>query len=471
MGRPAGYQWQPLGYDTDPVPGDPGQIRQEAQHLASVATQITNQVAVLRKIASDGTEVGKHADVIRSQASDLAGQLDKIVGRYQKVSSILNSWVPDLEQAQSMSIQALNQAEGPSQKLNQTVVLPSGNHLTAQQKQDVQNYHNAMKQAQGQLEDAKALLGKAIALRDSSGSHHADLINKACDDGMRDHHSFWGSVAGIFTSGWSWVTHHWSQIVADVCTVLEILATIAAIAAFIIAQFIPGLDLLVDFGLVDALVLGGMIATGAALGGRIALAATGHGSWLDVGIDAFALATFGVGRLAGAAGKALVPGIEAASKSALTSELLTDLATDGPRAAMLTRFAEQEGVSAVEMATRLGSHAPALANGAELAGFSKVMMNIGGFGEEGNVAAKLFSLGSRFTTPISDLSQYTTLAKTLTSVTGLSAGTAGVTGITATVMNGVEIDVGNWSGVLDIPALHNWYTTHLEVPTGAPAGG
>jgi hypothetical protein len=29
------------------------------------------------------------------------------------VSSILNSWVPDLEQAQSMSLQALNQAKGP----------------------------------------------------------------------------------------------------------------------------------------------------------------------------------------------------------------------------------------------------------------------------------------------------------------------------------------------------------------------
>jgi hypothetical protein len=45
MGRPAGYQWRPLGLDSDPVPGDPAQISQEAQHLASVASQITDQVA------------------------------------------------------------------------------------------------------------------------------------------------------------------------------------------------------------------------------------------------------------------------------------------------------------------------------------------------------------------------------------------------------------------------------------------
>jgi hypothetical protein len=466
MGRPAGYQWQPLGYDTDPVPGDPGQVSQEAQHLAAVADQITSQVAVLRRIAGDDTEVGKHAEVIRSQASDLAVQMDKIVGRYQKVSSILNSWVPDLEQAQSMSIQALDEAEGPYQKLNQTVALPSGNNLTAQQKQDVQNYHNAMQQAQGQLNDAIALLGRAIALRDSSGSYHANLINEACNDGMRDHHSLFGDIAGFFTSEFSWVAHHWSQIVADVCTVLEVVATILAIAAFILAQFVPGLDVLVD-----ALVLTGMIATGAALGGRIALAVTGHGSWLDVGIDAFALATFGLGRLAGVAARAMVPGVEAASKSAYLSELLTDIATDGPRSAMIAKFADQEGVSSVEMAYRLAEHAPALANGAKLAGFTNVMMSIGGFGEEGSTAAKLLSLGDRFTTPISDLSRYATISKALTTVTGLSAGTAGVTGIAASTMNGLELDWGSWKGTLEIPSLHNWYYSHLERPTGAPAGG
>lgn len=466
MGRPAGYQWRPLGLDSDPVPGDPAQIGQEAQHLASVAAEITSQVAALRKISADGTEVGRHADKIRSSASGVADQLDKLVGRYQKVSSALNSWIPDLEQAQAMSLQALDQAEGPYQKLNQTVALPSGPNLTSQQKQDVQNYHNAMKQAQADLAAAQALLSRATTLRDNSGNHTADLINKACDDGMKDHHSFWGSITGFFSHVFSWVAGHWSQIVSDVCTVLEVVATILAVAAFIIAQFIPGLDFLVD-----ALVIGGMIASGAALGGRIALAATGHGSWLDVGIDAFALATFGFGRLAGAGAKALVPGVEAASKAAYTSELITDIATDGPRAAMLSKFAAMEGVDTIEMANRLGDLAPTLAKSAELNGFAKVMMNLGGFGGEEETYAKLLALGSRFTTPISDLSQYTTLGKALSGVTGISAATSGAVGITATVLNGVELDWGDWKGVVDIPALHNWYTTNLEIPMGAPAGG
>lgn len=451
MSRPAGYQWQPLGWTDDPVPGDPAQISAEAQHLASVAAQISRQVSALRQIAADGTEVGEHADKIRSNAGSLATDLDKLVGRYQQVSSILDSWVPDLEQAQSMSVQALDQAEGPYKQLTQTVVLPSGSNLTAQEQQQVTSYHNAMQQAQGQLDDAKAQLNRAIALRDSSGASHASQINNACNDGMRDHHSFWGSVSGFFTRPWSWVTQHWSQIVGDICTVLEVLATIAAVLAFVLAQFVPGVD-----ALVDALVLGGILATGAALGGRVLLAATGHGSWLDVAVDAFALATFGTGRMAGSVAKELVPGAEAASRLALSSELVTDLAPEGERTAYVFKIASQ-----------LAQRAPHLADDAELSGFLKVMMSAGGYGKEADTYARLIALGNRF----SSVSGYATAARWLSSAAGLSTATAGVTGIAATAVNGVELDWGNWSGKVAFPGLHNWYSRDLEVPTGAPAGG
>lgn len=467
MGRPAGYQWRPLGLDSDPVPGDPGQVSDEARHLASVAAEITGQVAALRQISGDGTEIGEHADKIRSSASDLADQLDKLVGRYQKVSSALSSWVPDLEQAQSMSLQALNQAEGPYQKLNQTVALPSGPNMTPQQKQDVQSYHNSMKQAQGELAAAHALLDRATSLRDTAGGHTASLIVVACDDGMKDHHSLWGDITGFFSHAWSWVAGHWSQILADVCTVLEGLATILAIVVFVVVQFLPGIDIAVD-----ALVAASLFMTLGAAVGRGILAGTGHGSWLDFALDVFSLATFGAGRAVGALAEgAVLPAAEAASKTALTSELITDFATDGPRAAMVMKYASLEGVDAVDMANRLGDLAPTLAKDAELSGFAKVMMNLGGFGKEEQAYAKIIALSDRFTTPISDMSQYASVAKSLAGIAGISAATSGVAGIAATVLNGWELDAGDWQGTAYIPPLHNWFYTHLEVPMGAPAGG
>jgi hypothetical protein len=113
MGRPPGYQWQPLGLDGDPVPGDPQAISQAAAHLASVARTVDGQVAALRKIASDGTEIGQHADKIRITARSLMGSLQAAATRYGQVSSALSGWVPDLEEAQSLSVRALALAEGP----------------------------------------------------------------------------------------------------------------------------------------------------------------------------------------------------------------------------------------------------------------------------------------------------------------------------------------------------------------------
>jgi hypothetical protein len=460
MGRPAGYEWRPLGLDSDPVPGDPARIREEARHLASVAAEITAQVAALRQISADGTEVGQHADKIRSEAGDVAGQLEKVVGRYQKVSSALNAWAPELEQAQALSIQALNQAEGPYQQVNQTVALPSGPKLTAQQQQGITDYHNAMNKAQGELSAAQAVLTRATNLRDSAGQTAANAINNASNDGMRDHHSLFGSIFGSITGAFSFVVHHWSQIVADVCTVLEVVATVLAIAAFILAQFIPGVD-----ALVDALVLTGMIATGAALGGRIALAVTGHGSWLDVGLDAFALLTFGAGRLAGGMAGRLLPELQEGSKMAYLTDLMSD---DTDAGSQLSKFADFMGGNKAALAAKFAQSAPKIADGAELSGFSKVMMSIGGYGEEGKTYAQLIKLGTTFGRDSNELGSFVTLAKGLSTFAGLSTATADAAAISATVVNGWGT---NYLGTLDVPSWHNWYTNNLEIPAGAPAGG
>jgi hypothetical protein len=140
MARPTGYQWEPLGWDTDPVPGDPQVISAEAAHLTQVANEITSQVTALRQISADGVQIGQSPAAIRSAASTLADHLDKVVGRYEKVAAALRGWGPELEQAQRLSVQALNQAEVPYAKLRQQVILPTGSNLTAAQQQ-VASYH------------------------------------------------------------------------------------------------------------------------------------------------------------------------------------------------------------------------------------------------------------------------------------------------------------------------------------------
>ncbi len=272
MGRPSGSQWQPLGWDTDPVPGDPEVITEEARLLASVAEQINGQIDALKKISSDQTNFGQTADAIRSSASDLVGTLAVVAERYQRVSSALTGWVGELEQAQSMSIRALDQAEAPYAQLNQVVALPSGSQLTPAQQQGIQKYHAAMQRAQGAVDDAKALLNQAISLRDEQGSYYASKINGAANDALRD--SRWDKFKSWVSDNAGWLK-----------TLAKVLGDIVAVLA-LVCLLIPGVDLL----LIAAIALTAML-----LVVHTMLAATGNGSWLDVAIDIIGIATLGYG--------------------------------------------------------------------------------------------------------------------------------------------------------------------------------
>lgn len=281
MGRPAGYQWQPLGLDADPVPGDPQAVSAEAAHLAAVARTVAGQIAALHKIASENTESGQHAEKIHAAALGLVGSLQKVASRYARVSSALSGWVPELEQAQAMSIRALNEAEAPYARLRQAVTLPSGSNLTAAQKQEIAAYHASMQRAQDQLDVAQALLTRATTLRDTQAAYYAAKINQASNDGLTDHESWWGDITHAVADC--------ASIIKVACTVLEVAAAILAI----LALFLTGAGWLIA----------AFVLTAAALLGRVVLAGTGNGSWLDVAADTVALATLGLsGGITGAAG-------------------------------------------------------------------------------------------------------------------------------------------------------------------------
>jgi hypothetical protein len=299
MTRPA--DWSPLGLDSDPIPGDPERISQESAHLSHVATTITSQIAALRKIGTggaDGTLVGEYADTIRTSADGLADQLGKVVGRYQKASQALNQWVPELEYAQLESVQALREAEDAArrQQASAPLTVPPGQQETAQQKQQDVARAKALQQADSDMAAAHRRLDNAVANRDAKASETAAAINHAIDDGVAD--SWWDQFKSF--------VDHFAGVIKVVCTVLEVIATILAI----VALFIPGLDLIVMLAIA---------ATALALIGRTVLATTGNGSWMQVATDAFALLTFGAGRIIGSAAEGAAGASEAGGSLARAS--------------------------------------------------------------------------------------------------------------------------------------------------------
>jgi hypothetical protein len=277
MARPT--DWSPLA-SSDPVPGDPPKILEEAAHLASTAQEIQGQVARLRAIASgQSVERGLHVDKLKSASSDVADNLDKVVGRYQRTSAALSAWVPELEYAQSQSLKALTQAQDAAarQRANQPIPRPSNYQPTPQDTQQDQQRQTALNQASSDLAAARTMLNNATSYRDQKGSDTRNKIENAINDGVHD--SWWDKFKGFIGQYASWI--------ANICTVLEILALVLAV----ICLFIPGLNI------VDALLLAGFFLTLAATVGRGVLAATGNGSWLDFGLDVLALLTFGASKI------------------------------------------------------------------------------------------------------------------------------------------------------------------------------
>jgi hypothetical protein len=286
----------------------------------------------------------------------------------------------------------------------------------------VQNYHNSMKQAQGALDAAKALLGQATTLRDNQASHYAGVIHSASDDSMKD--SWWDSFK-------EWVSQH-AWIIKDICTVLEVVATVLAI----VALFIPGVNI------VAALLWIGVGLTAAALLGRVMLAATGNGSWLDVALDTFALMTFGLGKLAAGGLKGVAEGTEELSKTVVAGERTAMLSrgeaflyrsasvlSDDAKAAALAKWAGKVPDAVPELA-KFGGKLPVL---------TRVALKLGGTSEDAENVRTLLGAVQRWAGNTSFLNNLTA-GENFTKILGLNAGTSFVAGVGAPVLGGVEID-------------------------------
>lgn len=115
---------------------------------------------------------------------------------------------------------------------------------------------------------------------------------KAIDDDVAD--SPWDNVKDWYDANAGWIK-----------SVTKVLSYVAAALA-VVALFIPGLNVAV------------FLLTAGVLLSQGILAASGNGSWADVGLSVFALATMGVGRLAtvGLRGAGGLRGVQAATRAA-----------------------------------------------------------------------------------------------------------------------------------------------------------
>jgi hypothetical protein len=286
-------QWDPL-CETDPTPGEPDEVRRAGRHYKAMADEIDGQVRRLNDIVS-GTLRGAYVQSLTKMADGLQEELGRTSGRYREVGGLLEQrWAPGLEGFQDEAERLRQRAVTAASHMYDNRVIPQAGPVDAPPPPDAEVA--VAKARQGRYDDASGdlnrLRGHLVDLterRDSAAAEIADLIRETCDDGVAD-------------SGWDnfkdWVGRYEKQL-NKVCSVLGYIA----LAACVVALFIPGLNILAAGALIV-----GTAATSGSLIIHGMLASTGNGSWWDVGTDAFALATLGAGRFLG-------PGIKVLGKT------------------------------------------------------------------------------------------------------------------------------------------------------------
>ncbi|WP_369264018.1 putative T7SS-secreted protein [Streptomyces sp. R35] len=296
MARPT--DWSPLA-EQDPMPGDVHDIRGESQRLGKLAKMISEQVERLNAIGRDTTALkGQYAGAMRDKAEELSGRLGKTHHRYDHVSGYLGHWADDLEDCQKQADDALSDAKEAQGRVDAHQP-PDGpkkpnNEMSEAEKTAETTRQHALSRAEDALGAARNKLDKAIGHRDERAGHWAGKIKRAI------------SKDGLHDKGWdkfkNWVSDH-ARLLNDLANVLVWVATACAI----VALFIPGLNIIA------------MIALGATIGSLLlhtTTALAGAGSWIDVGLDVFALATFGLGRLAAPGMRAAEDGVRGAMRGA-----------------------------------------------------------------------------------------------------------------------------------------------------------
>lgn len=270
--RPA--DWSPLE-PSDPLPGEPDRITDEARRLRDMATEMNTQISRLNAIGRDDTLTGQYAEQLRTAAADLAGQLQKTVGRYQRVAGELSRWAPELTHAQTESVRALEKAKAveATRAANTVMPRPSDSPPSPDEQARERRRQAALDDATQELAAARRQLDDVLEHATSEGRRRAGRINEAIDDDVAD--SRWDKVKNWVHRNAGWIK-----------TVTEVLSWVATALA-VVALFIPGVNI------IAILAIG---LTAAVLAGHTALALSGDGSWADVALDVFALATFGAGK-------------------------------------------------------------------------------------------------------------------------------------------------------------------------------
>jgi len=354
--------WWPLS-DADPVPGDPETLAALGKHMADAAAEIERMASTLPRICASGTWDSDAGNQFRVRAASTAASIGRTHRRFFTVARALgrstyggSGYAAQLQEHQEKAAAALAAVNGtagtsgseadrrrawtqlldatggadPTRPLARpglagaagTALAPTVVPVTLagpmplaspgvippylpafpDDPADVTALKNAYNTAIDELAAAARAVASAAAGQAADATAAAQQILTAIDnDGLNNPSGFLRWLDSTADSVRGFAASHWAQYVSDLANVAGAIATVCGVIAMVLA-FIPGMQ---EFA--AAFETMALLAQAVAFCCHLLLLATGHGSLLDVAVDAVGLVTFGVG-------KGLIGGAEATAE-------------------------------------------------------------------------------------------------------------------------------------------------------------
>ncbi|MFV8186143.1 putative T7SS-secreted protein [Streptomyces sp. AF1B] len=257
MARPT--DWHNLDLHEDPTPGDPHEVKLQAQRYKTFVEDISTVLKGMRSASKDSAlkeSAGKAVDAFKEKIGKLPGQLQKLHDSYDMVAGALLTYAGSLEHAQSKADHALARARTLRGDLSRAqsrlagATTAAGNAQSAQDKlknptggapapdpekvrkatRDARHASEHQKAVQGQVDSLNAQLAELKTKAEKAGKDQDDAAVKL----VHDIHE--ASDAGIHNKKWyekvgDWFADHWGDIVTGCKWVVAIAGIVALFVA------------------------------------------------------------------------------------------------------------------------------------------------------------------------------------------------------------------------------------------------
>ena len=328
MARPT--DWNPLA-SSDPIPGDPGVVRQAAQNYADVAEAINTARDRLLAITFKGKS--HHIDKLRSDCEDLVVQIKQASSRCSGAAGALKTYAGALEGAQAKSLPILKEAkeaQGDQRRWKQEEWEQYCRHQRttnpverSRAESDYRAAQSKRAAAEGRIAQARERLKAVIKERDEAGNRAADALRETSRNSpLKD--TFWEKVQNVISDVITWL----EKTALPALDKISVALAIVTIAVTVLTGGAPAWLLLIGAGVAAA-------TTAANLAVNAGKVADGKMSWgeflLRTGVDVVTTAASfaGVGKAASAAKGA----VEGATKGASAAKGAVESAVKGASSA------------------------------------------------------------------------------------------------------------------------------------------